>query len=301
MGLADWLRMILLSLVWGSSFYFVEIALQANGPLTIVLVRVFLAALALILYCRATGIRVVPTRGMLGAFIVMGILANVLPFTLIAYGQIRITSSLSAIFIAATPLFTVLLGHFWSRAEPATPGKVAGVVTGLVGVAILMGFDALAKVSTSTEGQLAMLAAALFYGISAVYGRRFSDVPPAATAAAMLTVSSVIMAPLAFLLETPFIPFPDMPALMAMVALALASTALAYILYFTILANAGATNAMLVTLVQPPVAIVLGVTLLDESLAPHQLGGLAVILAGLVLVDGRLARVTAKRVRQRSA
>ncbi len=295
MGLADWLRMMLLSLVWGSSFFFVEVALEGSGPITIVLVRVVLAALALILYCLLLGIRVVPTRKLLTAFAVMGVIANVFPFTLIALGQTQITSSLSAIIIAATPLFTVLIGHFWNRKEPATPAKLAGVLTGITGVAVLIGLDALAEVSTSPAGQFAMVGAAFFYGLSAIYGRRFNGIPPAVTAAGMLTAASLIMAPLALALETPLSPAPAPSAWSAMIALGLASTALAYLLYFKILANAGATNAMLVTLVQPPVTIFLGVVFLEESVAPHQLGGLAIILAGLVLVDGRLPRIAARK------
>lgn len=289
---------MLLALLWGSSFFFMEVALVDIGPVTIVFGRVVLAALALIFYCLLRDIRVALTRKLVVEFIIMGIIANAIPFTLITLGQVQITSSLSAIIIATTPLFSVLLGHYWGRKEPATPAKLAGVLTGITGVAVLIGFDVLAEVSTSTAGQFAIVGAAFFYGLSAVFGRRFSDIPPAVTSAAMLSTATLIMGPLAFMLESPLDPLPALPAWSALLALGLASTALAYLIYFRILAEAGATNVMLVTLIQPPVSIFLGVTFLSETVAPHQFGGLAIILAGLVLVDGRLMRFTFQQVRR---
>ena len=292
---------MLLALLWGSSFFFMEVALTDIGPVTLVFGRVVLAALALVLYCLLRGIRITFTRERVVAFIIMGIIANVFPFTLIALGQVEITSSLSAIIIATTPLFSVLLGHYCGRKEPATPAKLAGVLTGIIGVTFLIGFDALAEVSTSPTAQLAIVGAAFFYGLSAVYGRRFSGIPPVVTSAAMLSTASLIMAPLTFMLETPFDPLPALPAWSAVVALGLASTALAYLLYFRILADAGATNAMLVTFIQPPVSIFLGIVFLSETVAPHQFGGLAIILAGLVLVDGRLLRFMSQQEKREKA
>jgi drug/metabolite transporter (DMT)-like permease len=294
-ALADWLRVLLLSLLWGSAFFHIEIALRDVGPLTIVLTRLSLAATALILYCFATGARIPALRPLIGSFLVMGVTATALPFSLIALGQTRITSGLASMFIASTPLITVLVAHLWGRAEPATPAKLSGVVIGLAGVGVLMGPDVLAGLSGSAAGQIAMLGAALCYAIAAVFGRRFRDVPPPVTAAGMLTSASLVIAPVAFALETPFRPLPGPAAFASMTALALLSTSLAYILYFRILASAGSTNAMLVTLVQPPLAILLGVLFLGERLEWNQTGGLALILAGLLLVDGRIVRMATGR------
>lgn len=295
MALVDWLRILLLSLFWGSSFFHIEIALRDAGPFTIVLVRLALAAVALILYCLATGTRVPELRPMIGAFLFMGVTATALPFSLITLGQTRITSGLTATFIASTPLLTVLVAHLWGRAEPATPAKLAGVVTGLAGVGVLMGPDVLAGLSGSAAGQLAMIGAALSYSVASVFGRRFRDLPAPVTAAGMLTAASLVMAPVAFGFETPLQPLPGPAASASIGALALLSTALAYILYFRILASAGSTNAMLVTLVQPPLAILLGVLFLDETLALNQTAGLVLIVAGLLLVDGRIVKMATGR------
>ena len=295
MGLADWLRILLLSLVWGSSFFYIEIALQSSGPLTIVLARVGLAASALMLYCKLRGTPIALDRRLLGSLCVLSLLGNVLPFSLITLGQTQIESGLAAILIAATPFFTVLLGHVWSRMEPATLPKVTGVLIGIAGVAVLMGADVGQGLSGSLAGQLAVLAAAFVYGFSALYARRFREMRPSLLSAWMLTFSTLILAPVAFLIERPFATFPEASGLAAIAALALLSTAFAYLLYFRVLASAGATNAMLVTFVQPLVAILLGVLFLHERFEPHHLAGMLLIFVGLALVDGRIVRYVVKR------
>ena len=295
MGLADWLRILLLSLLWGSAFFYIEIALQFSGPLTIVLARVGLAAAALMIYCAIRGIPIMLDGRELRELAILAVLACVLPFTLIAAGQVQITSGLTAILIASTPLFTVLLGHLWDRMEPATPAKLGGVLTGMLGVAVLMGADALSGLSGTILGQLAVLASALIYAISALYARRMRQMRPARISAWMLTLSALILAPFAFLIESPFVPLPEPSGFAALAALALLSTALAFLLYFRVLASAGATNAMLVTFVQPPVAILLGVLFLNERLEPHHLAGMMLIFVGLALVDGRVLRLVGKR------
>lgn len=295
MPLIDWMRVLLLSLVWGSSFLLVEIALRDSGPFTIVLVRLSLAMVILHLYSALRGRMIRYTPRLIGSFLVMGLFANAIPFSLIALGQERIESGLASILVATTPILTVVLGHIWGRTEPATATKFAGVIIGFTGVALMIGIDALADIGSSLAGQTALLGAALCYAISALYGRRFSGLPVAATTASMLTAATLYMLPMALLFETPFQPMPRLPGLSAMLSLALLSTAMAYMLYFRILASSGATSAMLVTLVQPPLAIFLGMYFLGERLEPHQLIGLLVILVGLLLIDGRLPRMVLAR------
>ncbi len=295
MGLADWLRILLLSLLWGSSFFYIEIALQSSGPLTIVLARVALAATALMLYCKLRGTPIALNRRVLGSLCVLALLGSVLPFSLITAGQTQIESGLTAILIAATPFFTVLLGHVWSRMEPATLPKIAGILIGMAGVAVLMGVDVGQGLSGSLIGQLAVLTAAFVYASSALYARRFREMPPSLLSAWMLTFSTLILAPVAFLMERPFETFPEPSGLAAIAALALLSTAFAYLLYFRVLASAGATNAMLVTFVQPLVAVLLGVLFLHERFEVHHLAGMMLIFIGLALVDGRVVRYVARR------
>lgn len=286
----DWIRILILSLVWGSSFLLMEIALRESGPLTITFARSFLAMIPLHLYAALRGRTISYTPRLVGSFLIMGFFANALPFFLIALGQTRIESGLAAILIATTPILTVVLGHLWGRTEAATAMKFAGVLVGFTGVTLLIGIDALTGLGSSPAGQAALLGAALCHAVSALYGRRFTDLPVAATTASMLTASTLYALPLAFLFETPFAPMPGLAGLSALAAISLSSTALAYMLYFQILASSGATNAMLVTLVQPPLAVFLGMYFLGERLELHQLAGLSFILGGLLLIDGRLPR-----------
>lgn len=290
MRLVDWIRLIVLSVLWGGSFLFIEIALESAGPMTIVLARVSLAAACLVVYCRAAGIAVPLTGPILVAFLVMGLLNNVIPFNLIAWGQTRITGGVASILNATTPLFTVIVAHLWPGGERATPARIAGVVIGLAGVAVLIGLGNLEAIGGEVAGQVAILMAALSYALSALYGRRLTGVPPIVAAAGMLTASSIVLVPIAFLTGTPFDPMPSGEALAAIAGLAVLSSALAYGIFFRLIATIG-SNVMLVTFLIPVTAIGLGVAILGEPIEARHLAGLALIFCGLALVDGRILRL----------
>ncbi len=284
-----WALLILLSVLWGGSFFFVELALVGFGPFTLVTGRVGLGALALLIFVYATGHRMPRSAGLWGAFVVMGALNNLIPFTLIAWGQVYIDSGLAAILNATTPLFTVLLAHVLTSDERLTAGKLLGVVFGLIGVAVLIGPDALNGLSVQGIGQIAVLIAALSYGFAGIFGRRFKEIPPAVSAAGMLTTSTFMVAPLALLIEHPWTATPGVAALLSVLGLAILCTALAYLLYFRILARAGATNLLLVTFLLPVSALILGVAFLGERPEWTAFAGMALIFAGLAAVDGRVA------------
>ncbi len=288
MGAREWLLIVALSLVWGGSFYFVEIALRALPPLTVVLCRVGLAALALLIVLRARGLRLPRDPALWLSFLVMGGLNNAVPFSLIVWGQVHIDSGLASILNATTPLFTVLLAHVATADERMTANRLAGVLLGLAGVAILIGPEALAGLGTSGLAQLAILGAAVSYACASLYGRRFRHLPATVPAAGMLCASTILMLPLALALERPWTLSPGFEVVAAVVALALLSTALAYFLYFRILTLAGSTNLMLVTFLIPVSAILLGTLFLGERLDWTALAGLALIFAGLAAVDGRV-------------
>ncbi|MDH3581158.1 MAG: DMT family transporter [Hyphomicrobiales bacterium] len=294
MGLVDWLRTVWLATIWGCSFFLIEIALNGAGPFTIALTRVAFAAIGLGVYCVAIGRPVAGTKHLILPFLILGLVHNALPFSLIALGQTWITSSVTAILIATTPLFTVIVAHQWARAETATPLKVIGVLVGFAGVAVLVGKDALEGLGDNLWGQMLVLAGALAYAVGAVYARRFRHLPAEQISFGMLAAATLLMLPLAFTLESPLSPLPDWRVLAALAALGLICTGLAYILYFRTLASAGATNVMLVTFIQPAVAIFLGVIFLGEPLGANHIAGFTLILAGLALVDGRMLRLTTK-------
>lgn len=304
MGAREWTMLLGLSVLWGGSFFFVGVAVAELPPLTIVAIRVGLAGLALGVVMRAAGVAVPSSAAVLLAFLVMGTLNNALPFTLIVWGQGRIASGLASILNATTPLWTVLVAHLATADEKLTAGRIAGVVLGLAGVALLLGGAGGAAFGGEILPQLACLAGAVSYALAAVFGRRFRamGVPPLATATGQLAAASLLLLPAALLVERPWtLPAPSGATLAALAALALLSTALAYVVYFRILATAGATNLLLVTFLIPPNAILLGVGLLGESLAPHQLLGMAVIAAGLAAIDGRPARALREALRGRAA
>lgn len=291
MAASDWALLILLSVVWGGSFLFVGVAVKELPPLTIVACRVVLAAAVLQLVLAALGLRLPHDRRAWGAFLGMGLLNNAIPFTLIVWGQSHIASGLASILNATTPLFTVVVAHFLTADEKLTGPRLAGVAVGFCGVAVMLGASALAIRDAGVAAQVAVLGAALSYACAGVFGRRFRamGIRPLTTAAGQVTASSLVLLPLALAVDRPWtLPAPSGGALVSLAGLALVSTAFAYILFFRLLARAGATNAGLVTFLIPVSAILFGVVVLGERLEARHFAGMGLIGLGLVLIDGRL-------------
>ncbi|MGE0751240.1 MAG: DMT family transporter [Variibacter sp.] len=297
MGGREWTLLLVLALLWGGSFFFNGVAVRELPSFTLVWLRVVVAALTLLLTLRVLGRRMPRGRQIWVALFGMGLLNNVLPFFLIAWGQHAIASGLASILNATTPLFTVLVAHLLTPDEKLTALKGAGVAIGLVGVTVMIGPDALGGLGTDTLAQLACLGGALIYAFAGIYGRRFQrmGVPPLATAAGQVVASSVMLFPLMLLVDRPWaLAPPHMATWAAVVGVGVLSTALAYVLYFRILAVAGATNLLLVTFLIPVSAILLGALVLGEVLLPRQFLGMALIGAGLVAIDGRMPRMIAR-------
>ena len=283
--------LVLLSVVWGGSFFFNGIALREFPTLSIVTARVGLAALALLLLMRMLGQGIQLNRQILKAFFGMSFLNNVVPFSLIVWGQQHIASGVASILNATTPLFTMLVAHWFTTDEKINPRRLLGVLTGMGGVGLMMGLDSMESSEFHLLGQSAILLAAFSYGLAGVYGKRFAqlEIPPLATATGQLCASSMILIPLTFWIDQPWtMTIPSIEGMGSLLGIALLSTALAYVIYFRLLKTAGATNLLLVTLLIPVSAIILGVFLLDESLEPQHLSGMGVISLGLLIMDGRL-------------
>jgi len=290
MGLTEWLLIIGLSILWGGSFFFIKVAVQEVTPLTLVLFRVGFAALALLIFGYLTGRRL-PTRLPLwGAFLIMGALNNLIPFSLIVWSQQHIQSSLASILNATTPIFSVILAHFLTREERFTVNRGTGVLFGWVGVALLIGVESIEGFNLQIMGYVAVLGAGLSYACAAIFGRRFKGISPIAVTTGMLCSSSVMMIPLVLIFEQPFAIHPSLITWGAILGLSLISTALGYIIYFKVLASAGATNILLVTFLIPISAILLGVVILGERLGWNALGGMLLIFTGIVAIDGRLIK-----------
>ncbi|MFQ4141615.1 DMT family transporter [Chlorogloeopsis sp. ULAP02] len=288
MGISEWILLITLSVLWGGSFFLIKIALRDLPPLTVVLCRVSLAAIVLTIFVFISRKRMPASLSLWREFLVMGALNNLIPFSLIVWGQTQINSSLAAILNATTPLFTILLAHFFTKDERLTPNRLVGVFLGLCGVIVLIGLDTLHGLSLNSLGQLAILGAACFYGCAGIYGRRFKTLPATVTAAGMLTSTTVLVLPLVLLVDRPWILHLSTVTKLAVLGLSLFSTAIAYLIYFRILAVAGASNLLLVTFLIPVSALVLGIFVLGEQLPWTEFGGMVLIFASLAVIDGRL-------------
>ena len=295
-----WWLLIVLSVLWGGSFFFVEVALTALSPLVLVTCRVGIAALALVVFFALSGRSLLANLRHWRSFLGMGLLNNAIPFTLLVWGQVHIASGLASILNAFTPVFTVLVAHFLTRDERLSANKIAGIALGVAGVALMIGTDAFAgpqfAISGTLAGMLACLGATLSYAFAAVFGKRFSrlGVRPLGVALGQLSASTVIMIfVLGLAIASAGVPWPSTPpvsVMLSVAALALLSTALAYVLFFRILEMGGATNISLVTLLVPVSAILLGWLVLGERLDTVDFAGLVLIGAGLLALDGRLLR-----------
>ncbi|WP_441997079.1 DMT family transporter [Microvirga sp. 2TAF3] len=291
MAASDWALLILLSIVWGGSFLFVGVAVKELPPLTIVALRVVMAAIVLRAVLAILRVPLPRERRVWAAFLGMGILNNAIPFTLIVWGQSHIASGLASILNATTPLFTVIVAHYLTADERLTGQRLIGVIVGFLGVAVMIGAAAFSAWDASVPAQVAVLGAALSYAFAGVFGRRFKamGIPPLVTATGQVSASSALLLPLAFIVDRPWtLSVPSAGTLISMAGLALVSTAFAYIIFFRLLARAGATNVGLVTFLIPISAIVFGTFLLGESLAPRHIAGMTLIGCGLILIDGRL-------------
>ena len=287
----DWLLLILLSVLWGGSFFFAAVAVREIPPLTLVLARVAIAAGLLAVVARALGLALPRSKADWRAYAVLALFNNVVPFSLIFYGQTRIASGLAAVLNATTPLFTLLVARIAGH-EPLSASKVGGVVLGIAGVAILTAPDALGVGGNpgSLLGMACVLSAALSYALAAWWMRRLQGTPPLVSATAQLLCSTVMLAPAAALVDRFWLlPLPGAASIGAVLGLAALSTGLAYIVFFRINATAGPSNVMLVTLLIPVSAIVLGALVLGEQLEPYQMAGALVVASALVVIDGRLA------------
>lgn len=294
MNRSDWLIFLCLALIWGSAFFFISVAVHAIPPLTYVWLRLTMAAAGLWLFLWWTGERILLPRSVWGSIFLLALLNNVLPFALFGWGQTHIASGLASILNATTPILGVVVAHFFTNDERMTPAKIGGVLLGFGGVATMIGPALLSNIGTDALAQLACIAASLSYAFAAVWARRFKrmGLPPMTVTTGQLTAGALMMVPVALLADHPWNEaFPGIGPLAAVAALALLCTAFAYVLYFKLIDRAGATNALLVTLLVPPTAILLGALFLGEVLAAQDLLGLVLIAFGLAAIDGRLVSV----------
>ncbi len=286
-----WAELVLLAVIWGGSFIGNKIALVEFGVLSTVALRVFGGAILLWAYVLWRGLPLPKGARIWGIFLVMGALNNAIPFTLITWGQVQIASGLAAIFNASTAIFGVLVAAALIRAERLTPARLLGTSIGFAGVLVTMGPAALTGFDLSALAQWALIGAAVSYAFAASFARlKLRDLPPQVAAAGMLTGATFWMLPLALGFEgVPHVTH-STQGFAALVYLIAVSTAFAYLLYYRVLAMAGAGNLTFVTLITAPVAVLAGALMLHESIPARAYPGFALLALGLIVIDGRLWR-----------
>lgn len=294
MGMREWCLLFGLSIIWGGSFFFSKIALTELPTFTIVLLRVALGASGLFIYLKATR-RPIPTSPETwAAFFILGLLNNLLPFCLLVWAQTEIPSGLASILSATTPIFSILVAHIFTSDEKMSSLKIAGVLLGLIGVSILLEPHLATLYTAASLALIACLGASLSYGFAGVFGRRFRrlQIPPSSVAFGQTAATSVMLLPIVMVFDRPWmLAFPSTSVLFALLGLGLVSTAIAYIIFFHILAVGGALNGALVTLLIPVSAILLGFFFLGETLESRHFIGMGFIACGLIVLDGRLPKL----------
>lgn len=291
MDARDWARLVVLSVLWGATFFFTGVALKELPPLTLVFLRLSIATLILLPMLRIGGVRWPKGASGWWPYVVMAFINNVLPFSLIVMGQTYIPSGLASVINAMTPVFTVLVAAAFG-AERLIWRRVAGVLLGLLGVIVLRGFDFDIH-SRQTIGIMLGLGATVCFGFSALWAtRRLSGAPPLGAAAFQLISASLMMFVLSFAVDRPWqLPMPGPVTWAAILGLAALSTALAFIIFFQIIMRSGASNVMLVTLLVPVSALLLGYLFLSEQIVAREIAGALVIASALLVMDGRIFRL----------
>jgi drug/metabolite transporter (DMT)-like permease len=284
----SWL--LFLAALWGPSFLFIKVAVADIPPLTLVVGRVGLASLVLYLILRLGG-RNLPKFGFIWKhFAVVGFFSNALPFVLFSWGEQYIDSALAAILNGTTPLFTIVLAHFFIADDRLTPVKVMGTLLGFAGLVLLIAPSLFGSVQATTWGLIAVAIAAASYGVGIVYTRKnLRGLPPLVGPTTQLTMATIYLLPLSIFIEQPYrLPFPSWPALGSLLALSILGTALAFVVYYRVIEKTSATYVSMVTYLVPVFGVILGVLVLNERLDWNAYAGCALILMGVMIVNGVL-------------
>lgn len=290
MSAATWTMLLILGAIWGGSFFFARIAVSEMPPLVLVFHRVVIAALALHIYLALAGPSFRNALPYAGRFFALALLNNVIPFSLIFAGQTQMGAGLASVLNATTPFWTLVIANALTADEKLSSNKLAGIGLGIAGTAVMVGPGVIAGLGGPVWAKFALIGASLSYAFALILARaKFVGIAPPIIATGQLTASTLIMLPIVLIGYGPAaLTTGSTHVWAAVVALALLSTAFAYILYFRIVAAAGATNASLVTLIVPVSAMLLGVSFLGERLELFELAGMALIGVGLIVIDGRL-------------
>jgi drug/metabolite transporter (DMT)-like permease len=293
-GLRNYALLGALSLVWGVSYNFAKVAVETIPPITTTALRVAIAALLLGAVLRASGVPVFSSRYPWLLLTAQATMINIVPWTLTAWAAQSIDSGLVAVLNSTSPIFAFFITWGITHHEPATGAKLAGALAGLAGVVLIVGAGVLTDIGGQVPQQLACVFGAILFGIAAVYGRRFADLPPLVPATLTLIVGAIVLLPLSLALDRPWSIAPSRSSLIALVCLAVFSTAGALYLYYRILATLGSIAAASQSYLRIAVAVAVGIVFLDETLTPERAAGMVLIVAGVIAMTWRRAGAQSK-------
>ena len=285
----DWFLVILLGVFWGASFLFVEILLEYVTPFVVVYLRVAIASALLLVYILIRNIKFQFSRGDLFNLFVMGLLNNILPFLLIAYGQQSITGGLASILNANTSFMTILLVALFIPNEKLNFHRTIGVLIGTLGVILAVDYQNIFQINNDSVGQYLILLATISYSFAGIWAKlKLQNLPPVVSAAGMLTMSTIFLSP--YILSTHFeeLSSLNLDTLKYALGFALICTVFAYFIYFRILESTGAGNLLICTIIIPPSSIILNSIFICEVINTNEILGLLVIIVGLLIIDGRI-------------
>ena len=287
----NWTLVFLLGFLWGASFLFVEILLNYISPFMIVYLRVSLASLILILYLILSKIKFQFSFLLVFNFFIMGMLNNVFPFLLITYGQQTVSGGLASILNANTSFLTILLASLILKNEQLTKSRIIGVLIGVVGVIIVVGYGNIYDLFDKGSGKFLILLSGLSYAFAAIFAKvRLQNIQPEVAATGMLTMSTLILSPFIFLFYGNEVSSLNIISMSYSLLFAVICSVLAYFIYFKILLSTGAGNLLICTIIIPPSAILLNAILIGESITLNELIGLVIITFGLLILGGRLKK-----------
>ncbi|MXQ13248.1 DMT family transporter [Microvirga makkahensis] len=287
----------LLATLWGASYTFIKIGIETIPPVTLIAARTLIAGGVLLAIVRMRGLTLPRDRATWRDFAVQACLNSVVPFTLIAWAEQSVDAGLAVILNAMTPVFTFLITWLWSRHEATTFRKFAGVMIGLVGTCIIVGTQALTHVGRELAGQLAVVLATICYAGAAIFGRTFKSLDPIMPATGSLISGAVILLPVSVVLDRPWTLAPSEASVLALIGLAVFSTAIAFLIYFRLIHTLGSLGTTAQGYLRAPIGVAIGAAVLGERLDSSAWIGLLCILAGVLLMtlppQGRPADIRA--------
>jgi drug/metabolite transporter (DMT)-like permease len=274
--------LLVLAGLWGGSYTFIKLGVETIPPLTLIAARTLIAGAALLAVIRWRGLRLPRDPATWRQFLIQACLNSVVPFTLIAWAERSVDAGLATILSSTSPIFVVLLSGLSASAERLPPLRLAGIAAGLAGTVLIVGTQAMAGFGEQLWAQLALVAASICYGGAALFGRSFKGLDPIMPAAGSLLCGALVLLPLSLLLDRPWTLSPSAQSIQALVALSLVSTALAFVIYFRLIARLGSVATTSVAYLRVPTGVLIGMVFLGEALAPTAWAGLALVIAGVL-------------------